>query len=178
MPYPRPPLGETRGPPARAGRLGLPVNFAIIGGEGRRFAELVGYYRQARQEAGHEGPGRVTVSGPGFLADEDGAARDFLYPYFAANMAQIAAERGFAPPSRISYESQSAKHGAFFIGDPEYVAEKIVTLHQYLGHDRHILQMDYSGVPQRESLRAIELLGTRVKPLVDAELGASSGAAE
>src|SRR5690625_373967 len=187
-PVDKPGLGEqlwielaTGGSPAsaaRAGRLGLPVNFAIIGGEGRRFADLVGYYRQARQQAGHEGPGRVTVSGPGFLADEDGAARDFLYPYFAANMAQIAAERGFAPPSRISYESQSAKNGAFFIGDPEYVAEKIVTLHGYLGHDRHILQMDYSGVPQRESLRAIELLGTRVKPLVEAELGTSSGSAE
>ncbi|MEE6274654.1 LLM class flavin-dependent oxidoreductase [Georgenia sp. MJ206] len=180
-PTDKPGIGEhlrieiaTGGSPAsavRAGRLGLPVNFAVIGGEGRRFAPLVEYYREAWREAGHPGTGRVTVSGPGFLADDDAGARDFLYPYFSANMAQIAAERGFAAPNRISYEAQSGRHGAFFIGSPEVVAEKLVTLHRTLGHDRHLLQMDYAGVPQRESLRAIELLGTQVKPLVDAELG-------
>ena len=180
-PVDKPGLGErlrielaTGGSPAsavRAGRLGLPVNFAVIGGEPRQFAPLVEYYRQARIEAGHEGPGRVTVSGPGFLADDDAEARDLLYPYHSANMARIAAERGFAPPSRIAFEAQSGPHGAFFVGAPEQVAEKIVTLHGTLGHDRQIFQMDYSGVPQRESLRAIELLGTEVKPLVDAALG-------
>ncbi len=186
-PTDKPDIGEhlrieiaTGGSPAsavRAGRLGLPVNFAIIGGEGRRFAPLVEYYREARREAGHAGPGRVTVSGPGFLADDDAAARDFLYPYHSANMAQIAAERGFAPPNRISFEAQSGKHGAFFVGSPEYVAEKILTLHQALGHDRQLLQMDYSGVPQRESLRAVELLGT-AKQLVEAEVGTASAPVE
>ncbi|MEE6287946.1 LLM class flavin-dependent oxidoreductase [Georgenia sp. MJ173] len=181
-PVDKPELGEhlrieiaTGGSPAsavRAGRLGLPVNFAVIGGEGRRFAPLVDYYRQARTEAGHHTPGRVTISGPGFLADDDAGARAFFYPYHSANMANIAAERGFAPPNRISFEAQSGKHGAFFVGSPEVVADKIVTLHQALGHDRQILQMDYAGVPQVEVLRSIELLGTQVKPLVDAELAA------
>jgi len=155
----------------RAGRLGLPVNFAVIGGEPRRFAPLVEYYREARQEAGHEVPGQVTVSVHGFLADDDAEARDVFYPYHLAAASRIAAERGFAQPNRISFEAQSGRHGAFFVGSPEHVAEKIITLHASLGHDRQHVQMDYSGVPQRESLRAIELLGTRVKPLVDAELG-------
>jgi len=164
----------TGGSPAsavRAGRLGLPVNFAVIGGEPRRFAPLVEYYREARREAGHPGPGQVTISVHGFLAEDDTEARDFFYPYHLAAASRIAAERGFAPPNRISFEAQSGRHGAFFVGSPEYVADKILTLHETLGHDRQHLQMDYSGVPQRESLRAIELLGTRVKPLVDAELG-------
>ena len=164
----------TGGSPAsavRAGRLGLPVNFAVIGGEPRRFAPLVEYYREARREAGHPGPGQVTISVHGFLAEDDTEARDFFYPYHLAAASRIAAARGFAPPNRISFEAQSGRHGAFFVGSPEYVADKILTLHETLGHDRQHLQMDYSGVPQRESLRAIELLGTRVKPLVDAELG-------
>ena len=36
---------------------------------------------------------------------------------------------------------------------------------------RQFFQMDVGSVPQKTFLRAIELLGTRVKPLVDAELG-------
>ena len=181
-PTAKPDLGErlriavaTGGSPAssvRAGRLGLPVNYAVIGGEPRRFAPLVELYRQAHEEAGHPPTTRqVTVSGQGFVAEDDTAARDLFFPYHQASMARIAAERGFAPPSRVSFEAQSARHGAFFVGSPETVADKIVTLHQALGHDRQVFQMDLSGVPQAEALRAIELLGTAVRPLVDAELG-------
>ena len=162
----------TGGSPAsavRAGRLGLPVNFAVIGGEPRRFAPLVEYYREARAEAGHDGAGRVTVSVQGFLADDDAAARDFYYPFHLAAASKVAAERGFAQPNRISYEAQSGRHGAFFVGSPERVAEKVLTLHGALAHDRQLFQLDTGGVPQRESLRAIELLGT-VKQLVAAEL--------
>src|SRR5690606_35627371 len=83
---------------------------------------------------------------------------------------KIARERGFSLPNRISYEAQSGRHGAYVIGSPETVAEKILLLHETLGHDRQSFQMDVSGVPQRESLRAVELLG-RVKLLVEAELG-------
>ncbi|MEK8228463.1 hypothetical protein NKG05_24165 [Oerskovia sp. M15] len=36
--------------------------------------------------------------------------------------------------------------------------------------------MDLSGVPQKESLRAIELLGTEVAPRVRAALGLVAGA--
>lgn len=156
---------------ARAGRLGLPVSFAVIGGEPRQFAPLVEYYRAAWAEAGHEGAGRVTIAGPGFVGEESAGARELFYPYHSAVMARIAAERGFAPPNRISFEAQSGPHGAFFVGDPREVAEKIVRLHGVLGHDRQIFQLDYSGVPQREVLRSIELLGTQVLPAVREETG-------
>jgi hypothetical protein len=35
---------------------------------------------------------------------------------------------------------------------------------------RQFFQMDVGHLPQKEFLHAIELLGTKVKPLVDAEL--------
>jgi probable LLM family oxidoreductase len=177
----KPGLGEhlriavaTGGSPAssvRAGRLGLPVNYAIIGGEPRRFAPLAELYRTAHAEAGHPEERRsVSVSVHGFVADTDEEAMEFFYPYQLDAGTKIARERGFALPNRISYEAQSGRHGAFVIGSPETVAQKILTLHGYLGHDRQNFQMDVSGVPQRESLHAIELLG-RVKELVNAELG-------
>ncbi|GAA3510031.1 LLM class flavin-dependent oxidoreductase [Georgenia daeguensis] len=164
----------TGGSPAssvRAGRLGLPVNYAVIGGEPRRFAPLAELYRTAHAEAGHPEERRsVSVSVHGFLADTDEEAMEFFYPYQLDAGTKIARERGFALPNRISYEAQAGRHGAFVIGSPETVAQKIVALHGYLGHDRQNFQMDVSGVPQRESLHAIELLG-RVKELVNAELG-------
>ena len=33
-----------------------------------------------------------------------------------------------------------------------------------MGHSRQILQMDLGGIPHREVLRSIELLGTKVAP--------------
>ncbi|WP_447925540.1 LLM class flavin-dependent oxidoreductase [Georgenia muralis] len=164
----------TGGSPAssvRTGRLGLPVNYAIIGGEPRRFAPLVDLYRQAHAEAGHPEERRsVAVSVHGFLADDDREALDFYYPYYLRTATTIAHERGFAIPNRISYEAQASGHGAFFVGSVPSVAERVLTLHRSLGHDRQIFQMDLSGVPQAQSLRAVELLG-EVKQIVDAELG-------
>ncbi len=181
-PVDKPGLGEhlriavaTGGNPqssARAGYLGLPVNYAIIGGRPAQFAPLVDLYRSVHAEQGHEESQRfVTVSGMGFIADDGARALDFFAPYYLDSMRRISAERGFPTPTRISYEATAAKGGAYFIGSPEQVAERIVDLHAALRHDRQIFQMDLSGVPQKESLRAIELLGTTVKPLVHAALG-------
>jgi alkanesulfonate monooxygenase SsuD/methylene tetrahydromethanopterin reductase-like flavin-dependent oxidoreductase (luciferase family) len=183
-PYPKPDLGEhlrisvaTGGNPessVRAGLLGLPVNYAIIGGQPARFAPLVDLYRRASaQSAQSERRGavaQVAVSGMGFISD-DGRALDTFFPYWFDSMRRIARERRFPAPDRASYEAQAAPGGAYFIGTPEQVAERIVTLHGVLGHDRQLFQMDLSSVPQADSLRAIELLGTAVVPLVRAEIG-------
>jgi probable LLM family oxidoreductase len=155
----------------RAGILGLPVNYAIIGGQPARFAPLVDLYRRAFAQT--ERPGatqEVAVSGMGFLTD-DGRAADRFFPYWLDSMRRISRERRFPMPDRASYDAQAAPGGAYFIGPPEQVAERIVDLHQVLKHDRQGFQMDLSSVPQADSLRAIELLGTGVAPLVRAALG-------
>ena len=48
-------------------------------------------------------------------------------------------------------------------------------LHAALGHDRQGFQMDLSSVPQDQSLRTIELLGTEVAPLVHEALPRAAG---
>lgn len=158
----------------RAGLLGLPVSYAIIGGQPAQFAPLVDLYRRAHAQSDHPVSAPfVSVAGMGFLADDGKAARDYFYPYWLETMRRISSERGFPMPNRISYESQAARGGAYFVGQPEQVAERIVALHGVLDHDRQAFQMDLSGVPQAESLRSIELLGTEVAPLVREALGQS-----
>ena len=150
----------------RAGLLGLPISYAIIGGQPAQFAPLVDLYRRAHAQSGHAAVRRRSCPSPAWASSPtDGkAARDFFYPYWLESMRRISSERGFPMPNRISYESQAARGGAYFVGEPEQVAERIVALHGVLHHDRQAFQMDLSGVPQAESLRSIELLGTRSRP--------------
>lgn len=186
-PYPKPGLGEhlrisvaTGGNPessVRAGILGLPINYAIIGGQPARFAPLVDLYRRAFAQTERTGAVQeVGVSGMGFISD-DGRALDRFFPYWLDSMCRIARERGFATPDRVSYEAQAAPGGAYFIGGPEQVAQRIIDLYGYLRHDRQGFQMDLSSVSQADSLKAIELLGTRVAPLVRDALPAAAVAA-
>lgn len=163
--------GGNPGSSVRAGRVGLPVNYAIIGGRPASFAPLAELYRENFVPRRAGAAPHVTVSGWGFLHDDAATARETFYPYWRANNERLAAERGFAPPSRITYEATVAPGGAFAVGTADEVAEKVVALHGALGHDRQIFQMDLYGLPQADQLRSIELLGTRVKPLVDAALG-------
>jgi alkanesulfonate monooxygenase SsuD/methylene tetrahydromethanopterin reductase-like flavin-dependent oxidoreductase (luciferase family) len=57
------------------------------------------------------------------------------------------------------------------VGEPNEIADRLITFQRRLGHTRQILQMDLGGIPHREVLRSIELLGTEVAPKVRAELG-------
>jgi probable LLM family oxidoreductase len=154
----------------RAGLLGLPVTYAIIGGLPERFAPLVDLYRRSRASAQHSGVGRVAIAGFGFLADDDQVARDTFYPYWREGLTRIARERGFAPPTRASFDAESSFRGAILAGSPEVVADRILYQQSKLGHDRIELQMDLSGMPQGLVLKSIELLGTQVAPLVNAAL--------
>lgn len=178
-PFDKPGLGEhldiavaTGGNPessVRAGLLGLPINYAIIGGQPARFAPLVDLYRRAIAQSQRPNPREgVSVSGMGFVARDKAA--DTFFPYWLDSMRRISRERGFSAPDRASFDYQAAPGGAYFVGTPEQVAERIVALHADLRHDRQGFQMDLSSVPQRQSLEAIELLGTEVAPLVNAEL--------
>ncbi len=163
--------GGNPGSSARAGGLGLPVAYGIIGGEAARFAPLADLYRRSAADAGvPEDRTRVAVANPGFVGDDAHAARDTWWPAWHRVMRDIGRRRGFAPMPRHVYDHDVAPGGALFVGDPEEIAERILALREALGHDRQILQMDVGLLPQRDFLRSIELLGTEVKPRVDAAL--------
>jgi alkanesulfonate monooxygenase SsuD/methylene tetrahydromethanopterin reductase-like flavin-dependent oxidoreductase (luciferase family) len=87
-------------------------------------------------------------------------------------IAAVGPSRGFVPPSRAHFDREANGRGALFVGGPEEIAERIIDLHRSVGHMRQFLQSDIGSLPNKEFLRSIELLGTRVKPLVDAELRA------
>lgn len=156
----------------RAGILGLSISYAIIGGQAARFAPLAELYRRAGAQA-EIAPEqlKVSVAVPGFVGENAKQAKDFFWTHWHAVMEQLGKIRGFAPPPRSHYDSEASGGGAIFAGEPEEIAERIITLQKQLGHMRQFFQMDVGQMPHKDFLRSIELLGTKVKPLVDAELG-------
>ena len=92
-------------------------------------------------------------------------------------MDRIGAERGWGPTNRAAFDAQTGLRGAYVVGEPEAVAEKILFHHELFGHDRTLLQLGIGTVPHREVMRAIELLGTEVAPLVRAEVARRAPAA-
>ncbi|MCW2834363.1 MAG: oxidoreductase protein [Nocardioides sp.] len=153
---------------ARAGLLGLPLMVAIIGGEPRQFAPLVDLYRRAGAQAGHP-PERLQVGLHvfGFVAETTQAAADTIYPGWEEMFTKVSRERGFAPPSRQQFDATSGPNGAFFMGDPQTVADKIRRVSEQLGGvDRLSLQMTNPRLAHDDLLRGIELLGTEVAPMV------------
>jgi probable LLM family oxidoreductase len=152
---------------ARAGMLGVPVSYAIIGGQPERFAPLFDLYRRAAAQAGHDPATlRTAVAAPGFIGRDSREAKDAFFEYWVDSMARISAERGFPTPDRASYDDMAGPRGAIFVGSPQEVADKIVYVHGHLGMDRIGLQMDWSGVPQSLMLESIELYATEVAPRV------------
>jgi probable LLM family oxidoreductase len=167
-------VGGTPASAVRAGRLGLPMAVAIIGGRWERFGPLVDLYRKAASEAGHD---RATlplsINGHGFVADDAVRARRLALPAMAGTMSRIGRERGWPPVSAPQLEAETRPEGALYVGDPEVVAEKILRQHALFGHQRTLIQLTVGPLPHAEVLRAIELLGTEVAPLVRREIAAS-----
>ncbi|RJE86199.1 LLM class flavin-dependent oxidoreductase [Paenibacillus sp. 1011MAR3C5] len=158
----------------RAGTLGLPVVFAIIGGMPERFAPLVNLYKQAAIKAGHD-PRKLQIAthSHGFIADTTEEAANSFFPYTQAQMNTIGRERGWPHYDREAFDAARSLRGSLYVGDPEYVAEKILLLHKNLGLTRFFHHVDIGSMPHREVLRSIELLGTKVVPIVRKELARS-----
>ena len=80
--------------------------------------------------------------------------------------------------TRAHYQAQLGPSGALLIGNPEAVAEKILSLDAALGGiSRLSFQMSVAALPHAKLLHAIELLGTEVAPLMRTALGSGTGEA-
>lgn len=163
-------VGGTPASFARAGELGMPLMVAIIGGETHRFKPLIDLYKRAGEKAGHPAA-QLTVGlhSLGFVAKTSAEAVDTYYPGYAAMFTKIGKERGYAPVTRGGFDAQNGTTGALVVGSAEEVAAKILRHSESLGGiSRFTFQMD-AGIPHEKLLQAIELIGTKVMPLVNSK---------
>lgn len=165
-------VGGTPNSVARAAYYGLPLMIAIIGGRPRQFQPLTELYRQTGAKVGHSAETlKIGISGHGFIAEDSQNARDIAFPAHNATMSRIGAERGWPPGTRAQFDASTTPEGAYYMGSPQEVIDKILLQHEWFGHDRFGLQLSVGTLPHDKVMKAIELYGTVVKPAIDKALG-------
>ncbi|ATA94411.1 LLM class flavin-dependent oxidoreductase [Capnocytophaga canimorsus] len=154
----------------RTAKMGLPIAFAIIGGEPRAFKQLIDAYRQIGKQWGHTAEQlQVASHSWGFIAEDNQQAVDmYFYPTKQVVDAISKDRPHWQPLTKEQYLNSVGEYGAMFVGDPQVVTEKIIKTIETLQLDRFMLHMPIGSLPHQAVLRAIELFGKEVAPKVRA----------
>jgi probable LLM family oxidoreductase len=157
-------VGGTPESVIRTARYGFPLMLAIIGGAPKRFASYIDLYRRAAAQFGTTAH-PVGMHSPGFIANTDEEARELHWPHYRVIRDRIGALRGWPPIRQEEYERE-IEHGSLYIGSPETVARKIASAVKALGVGRFDLIYTAGAQPISARMRAVELYGTKVIPMV------------
>jgi probable LLM family oxidoreductase len=157
-------VGGTPQSVVRTAYYGLPLMLAIIGGSPERFTSYVDLYRRAAEQFGTVAH-PVGMHSPGFIADTDEAAKEVFWPRYKVMRDRIGALRGWPPVKREEFDAEIA-HGSLYVGSPETVARRIADAVKKLDVGRFDLIYSAGSVPASARLRAVELYGTKVIPMV------------
>ncbi|MGW0998654.1 LLM class flavin-dependent oxidoreductase [Streptomyces sp. NPDC002523] len=157
-------VGGTPQSVIRTARYGFPLMIAIIGGSPERFAPYIDLYERAADKFGTTAH-PVGMHSPGFIADTDEEAREHHWPHYRVIRDRIGALRGWPPVRKEEYEAE-IEHGSLYVGSPETVARKMARAIETLGVGRFDLIYTSGAQPVSARLRAVELYGTKVIPMV------------
>lgn len=160
-------VGGTPESVLRAGRLGLPIIFAIIGGSPAQFRPLFDYYRRALEHYGHHQNGAQTgVHMHAFFGENSRQVADEYYPLYAAQMNRIGRQRGWPPYQQQQFEMGRSPNGHLVIGDANEAIDKILQLGDILGLTRFAAHMDVGAPSHLALMKSIEIFGTKIAPKV------------
>lgn len=161
-------VGGTPESAVRAGKLGVNMALAILGGDPIRFKPFVDLYYQAAKEAGHLLDSlKVGVTGHTFIAETTQQAKEEFYPYYSNYWYYVNRQRGFGTKmSRGEFEQMANPSTALFVGSPDQIVEKVLRQYELFGHSRYLAQVDIGGLPFEKVERNIELLATKVVPQI------------
>ena len=153
----------------RAGKLGLPLMIAVIGGETHRFKPLVDMYKESGRRAGHSSEKlKVGLHSLGYVAENSKKAVEDYFPGYAKTFTKIGKERGWPPVTLDRFKAQNGPLGALMIGSPKEISEKILRHSEALGGiSRFTFQMDNAELSHKQLLKSIELIGNKIKPIIN-----------
>jgi probable LLM family oxidoreductase len=160
----------------RAARYDLPLMLAVIGGRPERFRPLVDLYRRALAAQGSPQlpVGLHTLA---YVARTDSEAVETQWPHWLETFERASRERGWRRPTRAQFEAE-IEHGAFFVGSPETVANRLAKAMRALDVERLGVHYAIGKVPYDERADSIRLLGTEVFPRLRELLAAAPARAE
>nr|WP_106779683.1 LLM class flavin-dependent oxidoreductase [Lysinibacillus timonensis] len=154
------------GPPAsaiKAGRAGVPMQLAMLGGPATSFKYSIDAYRESLSDHGYD-PSEFPVATAGFFyaADTTQDALREYYPFINEGM-KLTNGRGFP---KQQFAQGADRRDVMNVGSPQQIIEKILYQHELFGHQRYIGQMDFGGVPFDKLMKNIEIIGNEILPAI------------
>lgn len=160
-------VGGTPESVLRAAKFGLPVIFAIIGGNPVQFKPLFEYYKQMYQHYGHDMKKfRVGVHMHALFGDDGKQTADEYYPIYSAQINRVGRSRGWPPYQLQQYENGRGPNGHLIIGDANEGIDKILHMQELFGLTRFSAHMDVGGPPHDALMKSIETFGNKIAPKV------------
>ena len=159
-------VGGTPSSIHQAAKQGLPIIFAIIGGEFAKFEPLINYYKTIYLESGFaESDMKIGVHAHCFVADSVEEIEQDYFPKYAAQMNRIGKQRGWAPYSLHAFRAGMSEQGALAIGTPKQVQEKVSKMINLFGLTRFVGHMDVGGPTNEQLQKSIKLFADYNIPL-------------
>ncbi|MCM3410179.1 LLM class flavin-dependent oxidoreductase [Metabacillus litoralis] len=162
-------VGGTPASAVRAGRLGLNMALGLLGGRPESVKPLTDLYWQSAKEAGHDvSKLRVSVTGHSYIAQTGEQAITEFIPHYNQYMNYFSKDRGlqYFHTTAKQLMPQRTAGQILAVGSAEELAEKILYQHELFGHSRFMGQFDMGGQPLTRVEKAIDLLASKVAPMV------------
>jgi probable LLM family oxidoreductase len=160
-------VGGTPESVLRAGKAGLPVIFAIIGGNPAQFKPLFNYYKEVYQHYEHdEDKYQVGVHMHAFFGEDSKQTAEEYYPIYSAQMDRVGRSRGWPPYQKQQFDFGTGKDGALIISDATEAIDKILQMQEMFGLTRFSAHMDVGGPSHLSLMKSIEIYGTRIAPKI------------
>jgi len=155
------------------GEAGYPIFVAVRSGSLSGLAPDLDAYRRAYREAGHPGEGEVYLRLTLHIADTDQRARDEAEESIMIGYRTLSTRLEGSPNRRRAAEAQTVRTISYeevmrdkvIIGCPERVADRLAQLHEELGLNGILAELNFGAlIPPEQMTRSLQLLCEKVMP--------------
>jgi alkanesulfonate monooxygenase SsuD/methylene tetrahydromethanopterin reductase-like flavin-dependent oxidoreductase (luciferase family) len=155
------------------GEAGYPIFVAVRSGSLSGLAPDLKAYRKAYKAAGHPGEGEVYLRLTLHIADTDRQALEEAETSIMGGYRTLSTRLENSPNRRRAAEAQAVKTISYeevrrdkvIIGGPEYVADRLQQLHDELGLNGILAELNFGAlIPPEPMTRSLQLLCEKVMP--------------
>lgn len=156
-------VGNSVASAQKAGRHGVPMYQAHLGGAASVYQNRIKQFRLAASEAGYDASAiPVTTAGFFYVRENTLDAYREYYPHIDEGMKLT---NGYGFSKRAFAQGQDVR-SIVNVGDPELIIEKLLYQHELFKHQRYVAQIDSGGVSMDNIKRTIDLIGNRILPKI------------
>jgi len=160
-------VGGTKSSIVRAATLGLPIIFAIIGGNPADFNYLFEIYKQVYIENGHDiKTMQIGVHMHSFFGEDSEKIAEEYFPIYGAQMNRIGASRGWPKYTKPQFDYGRSTNGHLIVGDASLAVDRILKYQEMFGLTRFSAHMDVGAPNHLDMMKSIEIFGKDILPKV------------